>query len=94
MRRAAAYEALDDPERAAADARAILELDPSNAWAKAAGARLAPAVAAKQEALKAEMLSKLKELGNSVLGRFGLSLNNFKAEQDPETGGYSIKFQK
>lgn len=35
---------------------------------------------------------KLKDLGNMVLGKFGLSLNNFKAEQDPQTGSYSIQF--
>jgi hypothetical protein len=35
---------------------------------------------------------KLKDLGNSLLGKFGMSLDNFKAEQDPATGGYSIKF--
>lgn len=37
---------------------------------------------------------KLKELGNTVLGKFGLSLDNFKADKDPATGSYSIKFQQ
>ena len=37
---------------------------------------------------------KLKELGNSVLGNFGLSLDNFKATKDPQTGSYSINFQQ
>ena len=33
---------------------------------------------------------KLKELGNSVLGMFGMSLDNFEMKQDPSTGSYSI----
>lgn len=37
---------------------------------------------------------KLKELGNTVLGNFGMSLDNFKAEKDPSTGSYSISFQQ
>jgi hypothetical protein len=37
---------------------------------------------------------KLKDLGNSVLGRFGMSVDNFKAVKDPNTGSYSIQFQK
>ncbi|KAF8056473.1 Ttc1 [Scenedesmus sp. PABB004] len=94
VRRCTALQALDDVEHALADAQRVLELDPGNAWAASSAAALAPAVAARQEALKAEMLGKLKDLGNSVLGKFGLSLDNFKAEQDPETGGYSIKFSQ
>jgi hypothetical protein len=41
-----------------------------------------------------ETLSKLKELGNSLLGNFGLSLDNFNAVQDPNTGSYSISFNQ
>jgi hypothetical protein len=37
---------------------------------------------------------KLKDLGNTVLGKFGMSLDNFKAEKDPETGSYSINFKQ
>ena len=48
----------------------------------------------KMERQKEEMLGKLKDLGNNVLGRFGLSLDNFKADKDPETGSYNISFGK
>ena len=37
---------------------------------------------------------KLKDLGNTLLGKVGLSLDNFKAVQDPATGSYSISFQQ
>jgi hypothetical protein len=55
----------------------------------AAAARLQPILAERQEKLKDEMLGKLKDLGNTILGKFGLNLDNFKAERDVATGGYS-----
>ena len=38
-----------------------------------------------------EMLGKLKDVGNSILGKFGLSLNNFKMTPNGQ-GGYSIQY--
>lgn len=38
------------------------------------------------------MFAKMRELGNSVLGNFGMNLDNFKTVQDPNTGGYSISY--
>lgn len=39
-----------------------------------------------------EMLGKLKDMGNSLLRHFGMSLDNFAAVKDPVTGSYSISF--
>ncbi|RDB28388.1 Tetratricopeptide repeat protein 1 [Hypsizygus marmoreus] len=47
--------------------------------------------AQKQET--AEMLGKLKGLGNSILGNFGLSTDNFKFEPNGQ-GGYSMNFSR
>ncbi len=43
--------------------------------------------------MKDEAMSKLKDLGNSILGKFGMSLDNFKVEQG-EDGGYSVKMNQ
>ncbi|ORC93794.1 TPR protein [Trypanosoma theileri] len=40
-----------------------------------------------------KMLGDLKNLGNRFLGYFGLSTDNFKFDKDPQTGGYSMRFE-
>ncbi|CAA7266620.1 unnamed protein product [Cyclocybe aegerita] len=52
-----------------------------------------PRVEAAQKKETDEMLSKLKGLGNSILGNFGLSTDNFKFEPNGQ-GGYSMNFQR
>ena len=54
--------------------------------------RVKAAMAARDEKLKNAMLGKLKDLGNSLLGKFGLSLDHFKATKDATTGSYNISF--
>ena len=39
-------------------------------------------------------IGKLKDLGNGLLGKFGMSLDNFNAVKDPNTGSYNISFQQ
>ena len=45
------------------------------------------------EKKKEEVIDGLKNIGNSVLGYFGMSLDNFKLEQGAN-GGYNISFKQ
>jgi len=94
VRRSAAYEKSDNTEDALRDAKSALELEPSNASLRTSVARLQKIEDERLEKLKEETMGKLKDLGNSILGNFGLSLDNFQAVQDPNTGSYNISFNQ
>eukprot|EP00250_Pteridium_aquilinum_P019387 c24408_g1_i1 orf=242-1048(-) len=94
MRRAQSHEKMDHLDEALADYNKVLELNPGNQQARVSAKRLEPIVAERREKLKEEMIGKLKDLGNTVLGKFGMSVDNFKAVKDPNTGSYSISFQR
>jgi tetratricopeptide (TPR) repeat protein len=94
VRRSLAYENTERTEDALRDARKALELDPKNAAVRKTVARLQKLEDERLEKLKEETIGKLKDLGNSILGNFGLSLDNFKTVQDPNTGSYSISFEQ
>ena len=46
----------------------------------------------KKKQMTDEMLGKLKEVGNSFLGLFGMSTDNFKLNQS-DSGGYSVQYK-
>lgn len=93
LRRATLYEEADKLDESLEDFKQILELDPDNAEARAAQARLPPKIQERNERMKEEMMGKLKDLGNMILRPFGLSTQNFEMKQDPSTGSYSINFK-
>ena len=68
LRRALAREALDQPTEAYEDAKRAVALEPSDREAAAMLPRLERKSEAKVEQQKEEMIGKLKDLGNSVLG--------------------------
>ena len=45
----------------------------------------------KMEKMKDEVVGNLKTLGNSMLGYFGMSVDNFKMQQNPD-GTYNINY--
>lgn len=94
LRRAQLYEETDKLEEALKDFQAILELDGRHLEANNATRRLPAKIEERNEKLKAEMFTNLKKLGNLVLNPFGMSTDNFKMEQDPNTGGYNVQFQQ
>ncbi|HEY9814696.1 MAG TPA: hypothetical protein V6D20_02665, partial [Candidatus Obscuribacterales bacterium] len=94
VRRSLAFEKTDCTDKALADAKKALELDPKNTTVRKNVARLQKMEDERLEKLKEETMGKLKDLGNSLLGNFGLSLDNFQTVQDPNTGSYSIQFNQ
>jgi len=94
IRRAESYKKIDKLDEALLDYQKILELDPNNSQARHEVHVLPDQIKERNEKMKEEMLGKLKDLGNMILKPFGLSTNNFKLQQDPSTGSYSVNFQK
>lgn len=94
IRRSTAHERLQNTEAALKDAMDALVLDPSNKIVRSTVQRLKKLEDARMEELKTETMAKLKDLGNSILGNFGLSLDSFNAQKDPATGSYNISFNQ
>jgi len=88
-RRGTAHEALDKYEEALKDFKRVMELDPRNF----AVLKKIPGLEKKRkeefEKQKEEMITKLKGMGNWVLNKFGMSVDDFEAKQGPD-GSWSV----
>ena len=94
LRRSIAYEKTEKWTEAIADLQAAMAMGGDSREAEERLRKLESHKKAADERMKEEMLGKLKELGNGLLGRFGMSLDNFKAVKDDTTGSYSLSFNK
>jgi hypothetical protein len=99
IRRATIYEQRcrrprSNTELALQDMLTAQTLEPNNRTIATQVRRLQQLEQERMEQIKAETMSKLKDLGNSILSNFGLSLDNFQAQQDPNTGSYNISFSQ
>jgi len=90
LRRGRAYDALGKAREALKDLKEG-EAAEAGSVARADILRLEKTVREIEEKEKEEMFGKLKDLGNSFLGRFGMSTDNFKFDQNPD-GNYNIQF--
>jgi tetratricopeptide (TPR) repeat protein len=95
FRRAVAYREKEEFELALNDFERMFEIEPElrNQYAKKYE-YIQTQRDMKLEIERARMMSDLKSLGNSFLGHFGMSLDDFKLEQNTGTGEYSVKIQK
>lgn len=90
IRRSQAYEAEDKLDDAIADLEKANEIEASPQRTKELD-KLKQKRTQRDEKLKEEALGKLKDLGNTFLGNFGLSLDNFQFQQS-ENGSYNISY--
>jgi len=91
--RAKAYLETEKLEESLEDWQQAEKLDPTNYDVTQNLYKLTKKVEADREKKKEEVLGNLKDLGNTLLGKFGFSLDNFKMEKN-ESGSYNIQFQK
>ncbi|BAM41157.1 uncharacterized protein TOT_030000420 [Theileria orientalis strain Shintoku] len=108
LRRSAAFEKTNSYQKSHSDLEKALSLDPSLEYVSfylhfitffspkysTKKAQLKKLADAEFESEKEQMIGKLKDLGNNLLGKIGLSLDNFKVQKNPETGSYNIQFQQ
>jgi tetratricopeptide (TPR) repeat protein len=95
-RRGSIYEKMKDYRNALSDYKQMSEIDFQFQTKSVQDSikRLTPLAKKQEDDERDKMMGDLKDLGNKFLGLFGLSTDNFKAQQDPTTGSYSIQFDQ
>jgi len=94
IRRFKAFEGLEKWHEAHEDLKKIIEMDPSlEPTYRSTILKVKSEAEAKFEKEKEEMMGKLKSGANWLLGKVGLSTDNFQLEQDPTSGSYNVKFE-
>lgn len=92
-RRAQIYEKKEQYIDSQMDYKKILEIDSdSRLLVEPHIKRLQPLADSEMKRKQEEVVDKLKTFANWGLGKLGLSLDNFNATQDPNTGSYNIQF--
>mmetsp|Transcript_3318 Transcript_3318/g.2770 ORF Transcript_3318/g.2770 Transcript_3318/m.2770 type:complete len:161 (-) Transcript_3318:21-503(-) len=79
----------EDYTGAKEEAEAISKKDPNFAGIQYELKHLEKLEKEKMEKMKDEVMGNLKNLGNTILGKFGMSLDNFKLNQNPD-GTYNV----
>jgi tetratricopeptide (TPR) repeat protein len=93
LRRALAYEKLEKYADAVEDMEKLFEHENSYRTSHAKDyARILSERDKMFESEKSKMMKDLKSVGNSLLGHFGMSVDDFNFKQDPSTGNYSVSF--
>ncbi|ORY07775.1 hypothetical protein BCR34DRAFT_489167 [Clohesyomyces aquaticus] len=83
---------LEDYQRLDKDAGALTSMDARTV--RAALRELPPRLEETKNQEMADMMGKLKQLGNGILKPFGLSTDNFQFTKDEKTGGYGMQFNQ
>ena len=87
-----AYKSKEAFDLALKDARKLKEMKFEGVNINSIISELEHAEKQKMDKLKDETLGQLKNLGNSILGKFGISLDKFKMNQNQD-GSYNVSYQ-
>lgn len=93
INRSSAYYEQQKYDECLADLDKVKEIDKNYPVSEVRYQKVKKLVDEMNEKRKNEVIGQLKDLGNTVLGKFGLSLDNFKLNQQPG-GGYNISFNQ